>query len=176
MAKRNQAAAEAAQPTLTQEAPPQVAETDRAAVQPAPNQEVAPHLVETVRPPDDHRTAAPRFPDVREMKSVNLGPDRDSPRLRLLRNYRFNQMQIRSDEELPAKYHEPLKAEGWTERPDEGIWTKQLPRRSNNENGEEPQPAWPTVLDAERLFQDIADAIRADKGLPPLAQERGAGA
>jgi len=83
-------------------------------------------------------------------------------------------MQIRSDEELPEAYREQLKAAGWTERPEEGIWTKQLPPRAKTE-GEEQKPAWPTVVEAERLFQDIANALRADKGLSPAAQERGAG-
>jgi len=118
---------------------------------------------------------AARLPEVRELKSVNLGPDRDSPRLRLLRSFRFNQLQIRADEELPATAREQLKEAGWTERPDEGIWTKQLPRRPKNGEGEEPKPAWPTVVAAERLFQDLATAIRTDKGLSPAAQERGTG-
>jgi hypothetical protein len=112
---------------------------------------------------------------VRELKSVNLGPERDSPRLRLLRSYRFNQIQIRADEVLPATAREQLKEAGWTERPDEGIWTKQLPRRPKNGESEDPKPAWPTVVEAEQLFQDLATAIRTDKGLVPAAQERGAG-
>ncbi len=180
MAKRNQAAVEAAQHTLTQEAPPPAAEPVKESAQVTLNHEGAAHSAETVRHPEagqgPDESHASRLPEMRELKSINLGPDRDSPRLRLLRNYRFNQMQIRSDEQIPAAYHEPLKAEGWTERPEEGAWTKQLPRRSNSENGEEPKHAWPTVLDAERLFHDIANAIRADKKLPPLDQERGAGA
>ena len=36
-------------------------------------------------------------------------------------------------------------------------------------------PGWPTVVEAERLFHDLANAIRADKGLPSVGQERGAG-
>ena len=123
--------------------------------------------------PDEPKAA--RLPDVRELKSVNLGPDRDSPRLRLLRSFRFNQMQIHADEELPATAREELKAAGWTERLEEGIWTKQLPRRPKNGEGEEAKPAWPTVIEAERLFQDLATAIRTDKGLLPAAQERGTG-
>ena len=67
-----------------------------------------------------------------------------------------------------------MKAAGWTDRPEEGIFTKQLPPRPKNE-GEEARPAWPTVLEAERQFHELANAIRADKGLPPVAEERGAG-
>ena len=113
MAKRKVAAAEAVPFTSTEEPAPQVTET----VTPTPTAE------EGQRPLE-------RLPEIREMKSINLGPDRDSPRLRLLRNYRFNQIQIRSDEELPQAAREQLQAAGWKDRTEEeGIWTKQLPPR-----------------------------------------------
>ncbi len=161
MARRKQAAAEATQPTTTVEAaPPPEATATRTVV------------TEAGQPADERQPA--RFPDPREQKSVSLGSDRNSPRLRLLRSHRFNQMQIRSDEELPEAYRKLLQTAGWTERPEEGIWTKQLPPRARTED-EEIKPAWPTVLEAERLFQEIATSLRADKGLSPAAQERGAG-
>ena len=115
-----------------------------------------------------------RLPEVREMKSINLGPDKHSPRLRLLRSYRFNQMQMRSDEALPEAAVVKLKTAGWTERREEGIWTRQLPPRPKD--GGEQKPAWPVVVEAERVFHDIANSIRADRGLSPIAQERGSGA
>jgi hypothetical protein len=110
--------------------------------------------------------------DPREWKSISLGPERDSPRLRLLRSHRFNQMQIRSDEELPPAAHDRLKDAGWTERPEEGVWTRQLPSRKK-EDGVEPTPAWPTVLEAERMLHDVANDIRTGKGMPPIAHESG---
>ena len=119
--------------------------------------------------PDERQTA--RFPDPRPQKQISLGLDKDSPRLRLLRSHRFNQMQIRSDEELPEAARDTLTAAGWTERPEEGIWTRQLPPRAKE--GEEQKAPWPTVLEAERLFHDLANGIRADRGLPPDAPERG---
>lgn len=163
MARSKQATATAVQPTTE-------------SAQPTPIQEAVPQAAETVRSAEGVQTSAeanlPRLPDAREMRSINLGPDKDSPRLRLLRNYRFNQMQIRSDEALPEPQREQLKAAGWTERPEEGNWTKQLPpRRSNNEDGAEQKPAWPIVVEAERLFHKVATAIRDDKGLPRLALE-----
>ena len=82
-----QAVAEPPQSTPTEQATPQVAETARPA--------------EGGQAPDELK--ASRLPDVREMKSINLGPDRDSPRLRLLCSFRFNQMQIRSDERSPRR-------------------------------------------------------------------------
>ena len=47
-------------------------------------------------------------------------------------------------------------------------------RRQQDGEGEAPKPAWPTVVEAERLFHDLANAIR-DKGMPPIGQEQGAG-
>ena len=132
MAKRRVAAAEAVPFTPTEESAPQVTET----VTPIPPAE------ESLKPID-------RLPDIREMKSIRIGPDQDSPRLRLLRNYRFNQIQIRSDEELPQTSRDQLKDAGWTERPAEGVWTKQLPRHPRDRDDEAPQPGWPTVVAAE---------------------------
>ncbi len=159
MAKRKQAASEAVQVTPTEEAAPPATATLAL-------------VAEGGQGIDEAR--ATRFPDPRELKSISLGPYRDSPRVRLLRSQRFNQMQIRPDEQLPDTSREQLKAAGWTERPEEGIFTKQLPPRPKAE-GEEAKPAWPTVLEAERQFHELANAIRADKGLPPVAGERGAG-
>ena len=159
MAKRKQAASEAVEVTRTEENAPSVAPTVAL-------------VAEGGQGMDEPR--ATRFPDPREHKSISLGPDRDSPRVRLLRSRRFNQMQIRSDTELPEASCEQMKAAGWTERPEEGIFTKQLPPRPKAE-GEEARPAWPTVLEAERQFHELANAIRADKGLAPVAEERGAG-
>ena len=146
-----------------------------------PTEEPAPRLTETVTPipaAEEGQRPKQRLPDIRELKSINLGPDRDSPRLRLLRSYRFNQIQVRSDEELPQAAREQLQAAGWKDRTEEeGIWTKQLPPRPR-QDAEGPGPAtpgWPTVVEAERLFHELANAIRADKGLPSVGQERGAG-
>jgi hypothetical protein len=159
MAKRKQAASEADQATPT--------ETNAGSAAPT-----LALVTEAGQGMDEAR--ATRFPDPREHKSISLGSDRDSPRIRLLRSQRFNQMQIRADEQLPDASREQLKAAGWTERPEEGIFTKQLPPRPKTE-GEETKPAWPTVLEAERQFHELANSIRSDKGLPPVTEERGAG-
>jgi hypothetical protein len=161
MAKRTSTAEVVPLPPVAEAAPP-----ESATATPVP-------AAATGQGPDEPKAA--RLPDVRELKSVNFGPDRDSPRLRLLRSYRFNQIQIRADEELSAAAREQLKEAGWTERPEEGIWTKQLPRRPREGAGEEPKPVWPTVVEAEHLFQVLATAIRTEKGLVPSAPERGAG-
>ena len=161
MAKRKSAVAEAAPITTTEQPAPQV-----------------PGTVTPTLPGEGDQRPYERLPEIREMKSIKLGPDRDSPRLRLLRNYRFNQMQIRSDEELPQAAREQLQVGGWNNRTEEkGIWTKQLPPRPRKdaEDSEPAKPGWPTVIEAERLFHDLTNAIRADKGLPPVGQERGAG-
>jgi hypothetical protein len=151
------------------------------AVPNTPTEESAPPVTETVTPisgAEEGQRPKERLPDIRELKSINLGLDRDSPRLRLLRSYRFNQLQIRSDEELPQAAREQLQAAGWRDRTEEeGIWTMQLPPRprKDTEDSEPSKPGWPTVVEAERLFHELANAIRADKGLPSVGQERGAG-
>jgi hypothetical protein len=161
MAKRKSAVAEAAPTTITEQPVPQMTDT-----------------ATTTLPAEAGQRPYERLPEIREMKSIKLGPDRNSPRLRLLRNYRFNQIQIRADEELPQAAREQLQAAGWRDRTEEeGIWTKQLPPRPRKD-AEDPEPAkpgWPTVVEAERLFHDLANAIWADKGLPSVGQERGAG-
>jgi hypothetical protein len=96
------------------------------------------------------------IPDPRSLMSVNLGPSNDSPKMHLLRSYRFRQMQIRSDEPLSEHHQAILKEAGWTDRTDqEGLWTKQIPKDSG----------WQPAADAERVFKQIANEIRADKGL-----------
>ncbi len=48
----------------------------------------------------------------------------------------------------------------WRDRTDkEGVWTKQAPPGS-----------WQPVADAERLFKEIGNSIRQDKGLEPVLQ------
>jgi hypothetical protein len=59
------------------------------------------------------------------------------------------------------------------ERPKEGNWTKQLSRRPKDGESEQTGLAWPAVLEAELLFQDIANGNRVDKKMPPVSQEQG---
>jgi hypothetical protein len=177
MAKRKQATAaavDATTDTLTAPALPDSTQAQRPElVQPQASE---PSQLATEQPAAELPS---RLPDG-ELKSIKLSPDRNSPRLRLLRSYRFNQMQIRSDAPLPEAAAEKLKAEGWKDRTEqEGIWTKQLPprQRADAPEGAEPaKPAWPVVVDAERVFHDIANAIRSDNKMPPIELERSAAA
>jgi hypothetical protein len=100
------------------------------AVTPIPPAERGPRPIERLR-------------EIRELKSINLGPNRDSARLRLLRNYRFNQIRIRSDEELLQAAREQLQAAGWKDRSEEeGIWTEQLaPARARTRSTRSPPSA-----------------------------------
>jgi hypothetical protein len=153
MPKRKSAAAEAAQPLPAEEAVPPVA----ASTAPA-----GPSPEERKRPP---------FPDVSEQKEVLISPGPDGAKLRLLRSSKYKQMQISSDGELPEKAQERLHAAGWRDRTEEeGIWTKQLPPLPEpGAEGPEPSPSRRRmVFDAERLFEEIANAIRADRKMPPV--------
>jgi hypothetical protein len=149
MAKRKTAAAQAIEPTAVETAPPPAA---------------------TTAAPPAERERAP-FPDVTEQKQVLISPGPDGAKLRLLRSRKYNQMQISADGELPEKARQRLQAAGWRDRTEEeGIWTKQLPPRGKpgEESQELAKPAWPTVIEAERLFEEIANAIRADRKMSPV--------
>ena len=158
MARRKQATAEALAVTPTFDAPQRP--------------EIVPPVPPKAQQPTAEQPAKRWASDPWEYKTLNLGPDKDSPKLRLLRSHRFNQVQIRSDEPLSEAAREKLTAAGWTERAEEGNWTKQLPARKTPD-GKEPKPAWPAVSEAERLFHDLATSIRTEKGLEPAAAGRG---
>lgn len=94
-------------------------------------------------------------PDPFPLMTVPLGNGRDAPRMTLLRNNRFQQMAIRFDSK-PAEHHRTaLHDAGWRWREAEGVWTKQLDRDRRAAS----------QLDAERLFTQLADAIRTELGL-----------
>ena len=95
-------------------------------------------------------------PDPRGVMSASLG---DGQRMQLLRSHRYQQVQMRFDQQPDEKYLAMLAEAGWRDRTqEEGIWTKQVPK------GE-----WKPVADAERLFREIANKIRQDKGLEPVS-------
>jgi hypothetical protein len=109
------------------------------------------------------------FPDVSEQKTVLVSPDGD--KLRLLQSRRFNQLQISHDGAIPDWAKERLKADGWRDRvEDEGIYTKQLPPRA--QPGEEDQGQASSRrragYEADRFFEQLANDIRADRGLSPI--------
>lgn len=66
------------------------------------------------------------------------------------------------DSRPEQQYRERLREDGWRWREDEGVWTKQLDRERRASS----------QLEAERLFTEIAEAIRGDLGLEP---QRGVG-
>jgi hypothetical protein len=104
------------------------------------------------------------LPDPRELMRTKLGAAADSPRIALLRSHQFNQMQIRADEPLPEKHQAMLREAGWTDRTEtEGIWTKQLPKGIDDAG--KPREKWRETADAERLFKQIANDIRTERGL-----------
>ena len=101
--------------------------------------------------------AAPRVwhPDPFPLMTLALGTDTNGPAMKLFRSNKLNQMAIRFDEKPGAEHRERLRAEGWRWREAEGVWTKQLDRERRAAG----------QLGAERLFTEIAEAIRAERGL-----------
>ena len=108
--------------------------------------------------PADRKERLP-FADPRPVITVNLSDHQGGPSMQLLRSYRFNQMQIRFECDKPDEKHlAKLREAGWTDRVEQiGVWTKQVPPGQ-----------WQPVADAERVFKDIANGIRGEKGLPPV--------
>lgn len=53
-----------------------------------------------------------------------------------------------------------LKEDGWRWRGQEAGWTKQLDKVAR----------WGTQADAERLFKEVANALRAENGLEPVTE------
>jgi hypothetical protein len=152
------------------------AKTDRATAPQTSNDEPPPHSVEGVAatlPPATQeapeqagpaQSAVARqpilTPDPRGVMSASLGDEKGSPRMRLLRSHKYKQMQIEFERQPDQKYLAMLKEAGWVDRTEsEGVWTKQVG-----------QGQWQPVADAERLFKEVANAIRKDKGLEPVLQ------
>ena len=99
-------------------------------------------------------------PDPRGVMSISLGDDKGSERMQLRRSHQYKQVQIKFDTPPDEKYLAMLAEAGWRDRTqEEGIWTKQVG-----------QGQWQPVADAERLFKEIGNAIRKDKGLEPVLQ------
>ena len=149
MAKRKSAAAEVIQPLPPRRPPPAAAAAER----PAPESQRRP------------------FPDVSEQKTVLISPEPDGAKLRLRRGHRYNQVQISPDGELPDWARERLKADGWRDRvEDEGIYTKQLPPRPTpgEENPELSSARRRMDFEAERFFEQLANDIRAERGMKPV--------
>ena len=154
ISNENHAAATAGQTDSTADHQPisQNAETH-----PNPLPPVHSETVDTLETPARKPTITP---DPRGVMSVSLGDGNGSPRMQLLRSHRYRQMQIHFDRQPDDKYLMMLKDAGWADRTEsEGIWTKQVA-----------QGEWKPVADAERLFKDIANSIRRDKGLEPVLQ------
>lgn len=97
--------------------------------------------------------------------AINLGDTNASPKMHLGRSNGFQQMQLRFDEKPDAETIQKLRDAGWKYRGQEKVWSLQL----------DPEARATTQLNAERLFSEIGNAIRAGKGLAPVGQGQGAG-
>ncbi len=94
-------------------------------------------------------------PDPFPLRKIALGMAKDSPTMTLYRSNKLNQVAIRFDERPAEEHRVKLREAGWKWREAEGVWTKQLDRERRAAS----------QLEAERLFAEIGDAIRAARGL-----------
>ncbi len=105
----------------------------------------------------------PFQPDPFDFYSVALTDVTDGPCVRLYRSRRYNQVAIQFDEKPELPVRERMHDEGYRWREAEGVWTKQLGEyRASGQ------------LAAERLVTELANAIRAERGLAPVGQAVGA--
>lgn len=136
---------------------------------PAPNADITPAAAEptpSAAPAADApaaeagpaEPAAAPFADRHPLDTVALGPANDAPKMRLFRSDKYQQMQISFDEKPGEPHRARLQQAGWRWRAAERVWTKQF----------EAGARWRTQADAERLFAEIANAVRAGLGLPPV--------
>lgn len=102
-------------------------------------------------------------PDPRGSWRIRLSPDEDAPYMYLLRNNRYQQVDIAFDEKPEEKHLQMLRDEGFRWRRDEGVWAKQLDRDAK----------WRTQADAEELFREIANDIRQARGMEPITSGAG---
>jgi len=108
-------------------------------------------------PEQERQAAASRalVADPVGMQMIALSDENDGPKMRLMRSNKYQQIQIQFDEKPSEEVRARLHAEGWKWRNVEKIWTKQL----------DPEGRWRTHADAEKLFVEIGNVIRAEKGL-----------
>ncbi len=98
------------------------------------------------------RTAPPR-----PLISASLGPSNDSPKMHLHRY--FDHLGMTFDEAPEAKHRGDLEKGGWEPSNEEMTWSKEIPPEGEK---------WKSAADAERLFKQIANEVRAEKGLAPV--------
>jgi hypothetical protein len=94
-------------------------------------------------------------PDPFPFMAVTLGPDKSSPKMTLYRSNKLNQLAIQFEEKPAEEHRRQLREAGWRWREDEGVWTKQMDRERRAT----------AQMEAERLFSEIGEAIRAERGL-----------
>lgn len=142
-----------------QEVPPETAAKVEAAMEAAPVARASELLQE---PKPDELRGEPQHrkyqPDPLPFASISLSERNDGPKMRIFRSQRFQQMALQFDEKPDAKYTEMLRDAGFRWRGDDKVWTRQIPREEK----------WKSHADAERLFTEIGNSIRADKGLEPV--------
>jgi hypothetical protein len=75
--------------------------------------------------------------------------------VRLLESRRYRQMVIKFEEKPSPEVLERVKSAGYRWSPNDKAWVQSIPRES----------ARATRIEAERLYQEVRDMIRQDKGI-----------
>lgn len=131
------------QDTHQTEAPPQVPEQ-----QPV-QAEQAPSPSPTTSPEAPPAPAKRQIPDPFGIAKDYLAG------IQLLESHRYRQMQIRFDEKPSQAAIDAVKEAGFRWNGQEKVWVKPI----------QPATAMQTRIDSERLFKDVAEQIRQEKGV-----------
>jgi hypothetical protein len=95
-------------------------------------------------------------PDPFAISTINLGAERHSPMMRLLRSNDSMQMQVQFDVKPDEKYLAKFQDSGWQWKEEKKVLVLAL--------DEERQ--WQTQANAEKLFTQVANSIRSAAGMP----------
>lgn len=100
-----------------------------------------------------------KLPDPFSFEQVSLTEAKDGPKMRLLRSRRYSRLYIKFDEKPQDEVIEQLKEAGWIWGQKDRSWFLQL------QQGTEVS----TTIEAERIFQYLANQIRESQGLEPVS-------
>ncbi|QEL19300.1 hypothetical protein [Limnoglobus roseus] len=134
---------------------------DQAAERHEQARQSAEQLAESTRMPEAANAQLRKFaPDPINFESVSLTDRNGGPKMTLYRSNRRQELAIHFDEKPDAKYTAQLREAGFHWDRDDAVWKKPIVSETK----------WKDHLDAEKTFNAIANAIRADNGLEPTKQ------
>jgi hypothetical protein len=119
---------------------------------------------ERAEPEGSERTRV-RLPDPYNLVTISLSDEKTGPKVRLLRSRQHGDLWLQFDQNPGQEITSAIKDEGWHwearagYQDHKGAWVKPL----------EPGNEWSNEMDAKALLKDVANRIRAERGLEPAS-------